>query len=81
MTVSVFHSSSLGHEIELTLWSVGRGVQQPVNIGHWKGLGCPEKVLQEARTMVDAAFSSHVINRYGIADELPLKWSGGPEPF
>ena len=80
LSVGIYHGPSFGHRIEM--WH-GATVREPimVELGWWKGLGIPEHVLQHASTMVHAALVEHLVTRYGVQGELPMKWSGDPEPF
>lgn len=81
MLVTVYHGPSYGHYMEMETLTRGRGTTLHTGLGNWKGLGIPEPVLNEARALIDAQFSEHLVTRYGVAGELPLKWGGEPEPF
>jgi hypothetical protein len=80
MLVKVLHGSVYGHRIEIETRTKGRESHaQPA--GTWRGLGIPEPVLTCARAQLDVIFTEHLITRYGVRGELPLKWSGEPDPF
>jgi len=80
MHIVVFHSPTFGHEIEISTQKQGEApyVEATPN---WKGLGVPEAVLNSACGAVHALLSEHLVTRYGVAGELPFKWSGEPDPF
>jgi hypothetical protein len=80
MTVEVVQNSKIGHGLTLIRMGKNRPVKETF-LGSWRGLGVPEAVLVHARTAIDAAFTDYLMNRYGVAEELPLKWSGELEPF
>lgn len=80
LSVGVYHDPSFGHRMEL--WH-GKTAIPPLvrSLGSWKGLGIPEPVLNDALTVVHATLTEHLVTRYGVLGELPLRWSGEPDPF
>jgi hypothetical protein len=80
LSVGVYHCSDFGHRMELWHGSVPRKPHCR-ELGRWKGLGIPEQVYTDALTVVHATLGEHLLTRYGIAGELPLKWGGEPDPF
>lgn len=80
MLVKVLHGPKFGHRVEIQLRSKARETLT-LEGGSWTGLGVPGDVLQSLRSQLDAIVSDHLVTRYGIRDELPLKWSGEPGPF
>jgi hypothetical protein len=80
LSIGVYHDPSFGHRIELWWGSTARAPHVRSG-GTWKGLGIPEAVLTELRAEIDATVTEHLVTRYGVAGELPLKWSGEPDPF
>lgn len=80
MSVGIYHDPSFGHRMELWYGSTARE-PKVISLGSWKGIGVPEGVLNLARAAIDAHFSDHLVTRYGIAGELPLRWAGDPDPF
>lgn len=80
MLTTIYHGPGFGHYIELETISKGReGVR--IGAGSWNTLGIPEPVLTQARTLLDAKFTEHLVSRYGVQGELPIKWAGEPDPF
>jgi hypothetical protein len=80
MLVKVLHGPAYGHRIEMETRIIGRSSHVEA-LGSWRGVGIPEGVILPATAYVTAALHEHLITRYGIRDELPLKWSGEPDPF
>lgn len=78
LCVQIWHGPTFGHEMVASTETTGRDPSVTL-LGRWKGLGCPEPVLNSARATVDALVTEHVCTRYGIAGELPLTWAGEPE--
>lgn len=78
--VQVLHGQQFGHRIEYRIKSRGRQ-EYVTSGGNWKGLGVPKEILDMTLAHVDAIVGDHLVTRYGIQDELPLKWSGDPDPF
>ena len=78
--VTVYHNQNEGHRLVMSTQHQG-GEAMERTIGTWKGLACPLPVLVQARAVLDAAFSNHVFTRYGVNDEIDLRWSDEPEPF
>jgi hypothetical protein len=79
--VSVFHGPTYGHYMELERAFRGREECLRTGLGQWNGLGIPEDVMRTASGLIVAAFEEHLITRYGVAGELPVKWGGEPDPF
>lgn len=76
----VLHGPKFGHRIEIEVQKRGlTGVT--FSGGTWTGLGIPAEVLEKVRAQLDAIVSDHLITRYGLREELPMKWSGEPDPF
>lgn len=80
MTVTVWHGSTFGHTVELDTVTVGRPSTSDV-LGSWSTLGIPGAVLSGITSSVHAVLTEHLVTRYGLADELPTRWAGDPEPF
>lgn len=80
MLVKVLHGPKFGHRIEIQLRSKARETLT-LDGGTWTGLGVPDDVLVCIRAQLDAILTDHLVTRYGIREELPLKWSGEPDPF
>lgn len=81
MTVQVYHSRDFGHKILMCREKGLYGGPKWDALGTWKGLGVPESLLKAASTLVLAAFTEHLVNRYGVQGELPVAWAGEPDPF
>jgi hypothetical protein len=81
MTVTIYHGPSFGHAIELATETRGRITESTHDsIGSWRGVGCPNEVLQQAEALIGAAFTYHVVARYGVAETLE-GWGPEPGPF
>ena len=78
--ILIYHGSAFGHRISLETQRQGYDTVERT-IGSWKGLGIPESVLTQASAVLTAAFEEHLVSRYGVAGELPLRWAGEPDPF
>jgi hypothetical protein len=80
LRVVIFHGPAFGHRLELTTHTKGR-TPLVQSMGLWKGFGVPESLVTGARARLDSVFVEHLLDRYGVAGELPFKWSGEPDPF
>lgn len=78
---TIWHAPDFGHKLELRTYTKGRDAARKTELGSWTGLGVPEQLVQDATTLVNAAIVEHLVTRYGIRGELPMKWGGEPEPF
>jgi hypothetical protein len=78
LLVQVLHGPKFGHRISLQEQTTGRGPWEQ-SLGSWKGIGIPDTVLSLAGARIISVFDEHLTTRYGIANELPLTWPGGPE--
>jgi hypothetical protein len=78
--VIVYHGPRFGHRLELETQRQGFDTICS-SIGQWTGIGIPDPVLSHARAIVDAAFTDHLISRYGVANQLWDPRTEGPEPF
>jgi hypothetical protein len=81
LSAIVYHGSDFGHRLEMIRTFRGRDESLSTPLGRWKGLGIPEDVLRTSSALIVAAWEEHLITRYGVAGELPLTWSGEPDPF
>lgn len=77
LVVGVWHGQAFGHKITM---GHGRahGPLMASSLGSWKGLGIPDAVLRPATAVVLSTLEEHLITRYGIDSELPMKWAGEP---
>lgn len=80
LCVRIWHGPSFGHQILATTQSRGRDALLH-DLGVWKGIGIPEGKLTEAASTLNSLFVEHIVTRYGVAGELPFKWTGEPDPF
>lgn len=78
--VTVWHSQTFGHYITVETQTQGRHPKGHSG-GSWKGLGIPEQVLSELNAMLQALVTEHLVTRYGVQGELPMRWAGEPDPF
>jgi hypothetical protein len=81
LVVTVYHGPNFGHRIEIVQTWRGRQNHTKIDGGSWRGLGIPADVLYSLRATVDSLLSEHLITRYQLREELPLKWEGAPDPF
>lgn len=81
LLIQISHGPSFGHEITMQQKLRGHDAGPRERIGSWTGLGVPETVLNQATAIIQAVITEHVVTRYGVAGELPLKWAGDPDPF
>jgi hypothetical protein len=81
MTVTVYHGSSFGHNVEVDTVTRGRDLDTIDVVGAWKGIGIPEKVYEGILASVEAILEDHLMHRYGIAAEVPGLWEVEPDPF
>ncbi len=81
MSCEVWHARDYGHKLQVSTYRGTYGEGKHYSAGTWKGLGVPGLVLQESRSLIDGIWSEYLIHRYGIQEELPIKWAGEPDPF
>jgi hypothetical protein len=78
LDVTVSHAPQFGHEIQAQVLTRAGGWTQ-LGVWRWTGLGIPEDMLDDFRVHLDAIVTEHLITRYGISSQLPLRWAGEPE--
>jgi hypothetical protein len=76
--VSIYHRSDLGHILRGAVLD-RRGGWHVVGTWTWKGLGVPAELVSDIQARVSAVVAEHLVTRYGIANQLPLRWAGEPE--
>lgn len=81
LTVQIYHGPSFGHSIEMLTHTNGRDGETIDSLGSWRGVGVPEDVLKQARALVDAALTQHLLTRYGIAGQLGSDGLSEVSPF
>lgn len=79
--LTVYHGPKFGHYLEMETITKGRRDGIRTGLGRWTGVGIPESVLRQSSALVIARWEEHLITRYGVAGELPLKWGAEPDPF
>lgn len=81
MCVHVWHAPDYGHKLQIVTYRGFDGPSKYYDGGTWKGLGIPGMVLEQVRSLADGILSEHLVMRYGLQEELPIKWAGEPDPF
>jgi hypothetical protein len=81
LSLAVYHAPSFGHKVDLWETIVARDYTREVGDWSWKGLGVPATLLRDMQARLSAVLAEHLTFRYGVADELPIRWAGDPEPF
>lgn len=79
--MTVYHGGGFGHYMELERQIRGRNETHRTGLGQWNTLGIPEDVMRTSSGLIIAAWEEHLVTRYGVQGELPMKWAGEPEPF
>lgn len=80
MDVVIWHDQSFGHQMTVTTQTKGRDGRL-AGTWNWKGLGVPEDLVYDMEARLIGILTEHLVSRYGVAGELPLKWAGEPDPF
>jgi len=81
MVFHVWHAADYGHKLQIVTYNAYNSDGKYYDAGTWKGLGIPGAVLEQARSLADGILSEQLITRYGVQEELPVKWAGEPDPF
>ena len=80
MTVSVWHGPQFGHKL-LIATSNQFGTLNDVGHWNWRGIGIPTDIFSAAQGVAASVIADHLLFRYGVAEELPLRPGGDPQPF
>jgi hypothetical protein len=72
---SVFHVDGYRHVVLARVLG-RRGGWVSVGSWSWTGLGVPEPLVNDLQARIAAVVAEHLVTRYGVEGELPLRWAG-----
>jgi len=75
LDITVYHARGFGHRLRASVLAK-RGGWVTVGSWPWRGLGFPSELLPDIHARIEAVIDEHLLTRYGIRDELPLRWAG-----